>query len=308
MSVDTAARLAAMRSRVLFMVAASLVPALLLATLILGYDYYDRERDRQVRDSLGTARAMAAAVEAELNGVKAALFALRTSPYLAADDLAAFHRQASIAVNDQGFANIGLFDASVRPLLNTQLPFGAAMPTQTGAPQLARALETDAPVITDLFFGRASQKRLIAVGIPVRLDTGKRYVLAAGVTPDRLSHILARQQLPSDWVAAIFDSSGSIVARTHDAARFIGQKGSPQLVREMSQAREGTLESRTLEGTPVRSVFSRAPSGWTVAIGIPLSYFSAQLAFSLARVFIVGFMMITAALALALLFARRMTS
>jgi hypothetical protein len=38
-------------ARLAFVLAASIVPAALLALLLIGYDYYDRERDRLVRDS-----------------------------------------------------------------------------------------------------------------------------------------------------------------------------------------------------------------------------------------------------------------
>jgi hypothetical protein len=68
-------------------------PAALLALVLIGYDSYQRERSQLIRDSLGTARALSAAVDAELTVVKAALFALATSPHLASGDLAAFHAQ-----------------------------------------------------------------------------------------------------------------------------------------------------------------------------------------------------------------------
>jgi uncharacterized BrkB/YihY/UPF0761 family membrane protein len=71
----TAARLA-------FVVGTSIVPATLIAILLIGYDYYDRERDRLARDSMATARALLAVVDTELTGAKSALLALATSPHL----------------------------------------------------------------------------------------------------------------------------------------------------------------------------------------------------------------------------------
>jgi hypothetical protein len=44
-------------ARLAFILAASIVPAALLALLLIGYDYYDRERDRLVRDSTRTSPA-----------------------------------------------------------------------------------------------------------------------------------------------------------------------------------------------------------------------------------------------------------
>ena len=306
---DLALRLAAMRRRVLFIVAAALVPALLLAMLVVGYDYYQRERERELRDSVGTARAMAAAVEAELNGVKAALFALGSSPLLAAGDFAAFHAQAVAALKDQKLANVALLDPDLRQELNTFRPYGTPLPRQGGPESLKRVFSTGQPVVTDLFVGPLVKQPLVAVGVPIRRDGAVRYLLGGALTPERLSNILAQQHLPRDWIAAIFDASGTIVARTHEAGRFVGQKGAPELVQRMASASEGTVETRTLEGIPVVSVFSHAPgSDWSVAIGIPVAYFSGQLVYSLARLFIVGFMMLVVAFAAAFFIARGMTA
>lgn len=150
---------------------------------------------------------------------------------------------------------------------------------------------------------------LIAVGVPVRRDGAVRYVLGAAVTPERLASMLRKQQLPADWVAAVFDRNGTIVARTHEAQRFVGQKGAPVLIGKIRAAREGAVQTQTLEGIPVVSVFSRAAvSGWAVAIGIPLDYFTTHLLYSLARLFLVAFIMLMIAATFAAVIARRMTA
>ncbi len=297
------------RRQILFLIAASLVPALLAAVALIGWDYYDRERDREVRDSLATAHAMAASVDAELSGIKSALFALASSPLLEKDDFAAFHRQASAALKDQDFANIALLDESLRQKLNTFRPYGAPLPAQGNPDQLRLAFTTGKPVVTDLFVGPVVGRPLIAVGVPLRRDGPVRYVLGAAVTPERLANILRAEELPPGWIGAIFDGTGTIVARTHEAQRFVGRKGAPELVERMRAEREGVVRTKTLEGIPVLSVFSRSPvSGWTVAIGIPLEYFTRHLLTSLARLFIVGFVMLLVATGFALVIARRMTA
>ena len=48
--------------------------------------------------------------------------------------------------------------------------------------------------------------------------------LNAGIVPERLSSILTQQRLPRDWIAAIFDSTGAVVARTHEMNRFLDRK------------------------------------------------------------------------------------
>jgi hypothetical protein len=291
-----------MRRQQLFLVAASLVPAILLAIALIGWDYYVRERERQTRDSLATAHALGAAVDAELNGVQSVLFALATSPSLEKEDFASFHRQASAALANQRFTNIVLLDDKLAQHVNTLRPFGAPLPAQGNPEQLRRALDGQ-PVITDLFLGPVAKRPLIAVGVP--LHAKERYLLAAALTPERLGAILSQQPLPGGWVAAIFDRTGTIVARTHDAGRFVGHRGAPALVERMQSEREGAVQNTTLEGVPVVSVFSRSPSsGWTVAIGIPLEEFTRHLLYSIGRLFIVAFMALLVAGGLALLIAR----
>jgi Cache domain len=284
-----------------------MVPATLIALLLIGYDYYDRERDRLARDSMTTARALIAAVDAELVGVRSALLALATSPHLSSANFAAFHGQALAAQQDQAFVNVILSDRNGRQLINTFRPFGEPLPSQGDPGGLLRVFDTGMPLISGLFQGRLTRSYIVGVGVPVRRDSEVRYALSAGLAPDRLSQLLAQQNLPQGWIAGILDGSGIIVARTVEAERLIGQKGSPELVRRMQEAREDTFESRTLEGIPVLTVFSRSPvSGWTVAIGIPQRELTAHLWSSMARLFIAAFIALITALGLAVLLGRRL--
>ena len=102
------------------------------------------------------------------------------------------------------------------------------------------------------------------------LDGNPRYSLAVGMFPERLSAILRRQKMPSDRVAVIVDNSETIVARTVGGDEFVGKKVSPDLMRELRSAAEGSFEGVTLEGVSVLTGFSRSTvSGWSVAIGVP---------------------------------------
>jgi len=96
--------------------------------------------------------------------------------------------------------------------------------------------------------------------------------------PTRYVRLLSDQRLPPGWIAAVFDSTGTIVARTHEMERFVGQKGAPALVKRMLETSEDSLETLSVEGIPVLSVFSRsAVSNWAVAIGIPTSDLATEL-------------------------------
>jgi hypothetical protein len=275
--------------------------------LLIGYDYYHRERDRLARDSMATARALLAVADTELTGVKSALLALATSPHLSSGDLAAFHAQAQAALKDQSFAGIVLIEESGRQLVNTFRRFGEPLSASGNPGELQRVFRTGEPVITGLFTGALVQKHFVAVGIPVRRDGKIRYSLNGELDPGKLSSLLGEQRLPPGWIAAVLDGQGTIVARTHDPDRLVGQQGSPDLVQRMKQVKEDVLESRTVEGIQMLTVFTRSPiSNWTVAIGIPQRELTTHLWYSMARVFIAGFFALITALGLAALLGRRL--
>lgn len=284
-----------------------MVPAALLAIVLIGYDYYERERSRLIRDSLSTTRALAAAVDAELLAVKAALLALATSPHLATGDLAAFHAQVTSAMKDQTFVNVLLMDETGRHVVNTYRPFGAPLPAAGDPAGLLRVFQSGAPMYTDVFKGRLAGSYLVGVGVPVGVAGKVRYGLGAGLSPERFSVLLRQEKLPEGWIAVVLDRSGTIVARTHDAQRLVGRKGSPELGRRMQQVREDAFDASTVEGIPVLTVFSRSEvSGWTVAIGIPQRELAANLLSSMARLFMVGFIALVIALGTAVLIARKL--
>jgi hypothetical protein len=293
--------------RLAFVIAAAIVPAALFALLLIGYDYYERERAQLTRDSQSTTRALAAAVDTEFAVVKAALLALATSPSVRAGELAEFHSHAVEAIRGQdSFVNIIVTDRGGRQLVNTFRPFGEPLPAGGDPGGLLRTFETGAPVVSDLFKGRVTQSPIIGLGVPVRRDGRIVYSLNAGLTPGRFSALLKQQRLPESWIAVVLDTSGTIVARTRDEARLVGQPASSELVRRSKLAREDAFDSHTVEGIPVLTVFSRAPvSGWTVAIGIPQRDLAERVGYALARLFVVGFIALVAAIALAFLIARR---
>lgn len=258
------------------LVVACVVPAALAAALLIVYSY-QRERTMIKERTLETARALTQALDRELVRGQAALEVLARSSALAGGDIAGFYRQAQEVLDLLPGDIIVLSDPSGQQLINTQLPFGDPLPHRARQEELRSVFETGRPAISDLFIG-ALGRPLISLDVPVRRANQVIFGLALGFYPDRLGSILTEQKLPPGWVAAIFDSSGSIAARTHEADRYVGQKGSPALVQRMAQVAEGAVEAPTLEGVLVTGIFSRSKVwNWSVAIGIP----SAELAGSL---------------------------
>jgi diguanylate cyclase (GGDEF)-like protein len=264
------------RSRLILLVVACIVPATLVTVSLIWYDY-ERARDELINNSILAARAVATMLDQEFSTVESTLQALATSPSLAARDLAAFHAQADAVVRQRQVLNIVLANADGRQFLNTLLPRGAPLPQGNLFSPLKHVSATRTSGISELFTGPVSRRPTIAIGIPVARD-GATYILGASMSSDRYAKLLSQQSLPPDWIATILDQRGTVVARNHAMAKFAGKHAESGLARNMAATDEGAFEGTTLDGTAVFAAFSRAPkTRWTVAIGVPTASLDREL-------------------------------
>ena len=270
-------RVPTIRSRLVLLVVACVVPASFMAALLI-WQGYQRERDRRERDSIATARAMVQAIDRELTGVRIAAEVLSFSPHLARGSLTGFYGEAQALLARQIGHNVVLSDASGQQLVNTLRPFGEPLPRHGNPAQLRKVFETERPVVSDVYIGGLLRRPVLSIDVPVFRDGAAVYDLSIGVLPDRFARVLRDQRLPPDWIAAVFDTTGTIVARTHEMERFVGQRGAPALVKRLTEVDEDSFETLTVEGIHVVSSFSRSPvSRWSVAIGIPTANLTAGL-------------------------------
>jgi diguanylate cyclase (GGDEF)-like protein len=265
------------RSRLILLVIACVIPASVMAVVLISYNY-QREQGRLVRDSIATARAMGQAIDRQLSSTIRAAEILSTSPPLQNGDIRAFYAQASSAVRLEVGNNIVLSDAGGQQLVNTLKPPGDPLPLHGNAAQLHRVFATARPVISDIYLDGLLQRPVMSVDVPVLNDGKVVYDLSVGILPERFAKILVDQHLPPDWIATVFDTTGTIAARTHEMDRLAGKKGAPALIQRMTEINEDALETTSLEGISVLSVFSKSSvSNWTVAIGIPTRELTGEL-------------------------------
>ncbi len=256
--------LPSIRARLVLLVVACIVPGALFVLALIMHDYGQR-RTQIEQESIETARAMVAALDRDL------------ASELQNNDLEAFQRQAVAVQRSQPILNVVLIDREYRQRVNTLRPFGAELPLETN-PAVRRAFDSGEPFTTDAFIGRVAQEWLVGVGVPVLRGAEVRYVLAAGIAPATLSKLLSGQRLSPERIGVIIVGAGTIVARTHDAQRFVGQKAAAPILARMKVRDEDALETTTVEGVEALVVFSKsAISNWTVGLGIPLRTLTAPL-------------------------------
>ncbi len=273
------------RSKLVLLVTACVLPASLMAVVLITHDY-QRAREQLLSNLLGTARAMVSVVDRDMASIESSLVVLATSPYLESDNFHAFYNQAQNVLknqSEQGDINIALLDKNGRQYINTRRPFGTPLPTRNRFHGWASIYETGKPVISDLFVGEVTKRPLLVIGVPVTLQDDRiQYSLNAGIFPERFEKLLQQQKLPEGWIAAIFDSKGTIIARTRDMQRYVGKPGTPDMIARMAAASEDTFISTTHDGVRVHTVFSRSSiSNWSLAIGIPTQSITDELRFTL---------------------------
>jgi diguanylate cyclase (GGDEF)-like protein len=251
------------------LVVVSVAPAIAVAAWLVDRDYEVRSAGIY-GDAIATARSFASDLDREISDIESGLRILATSRELATGDLAAFHMRATDAVEPQRVVNYLLLDPQGHQLVNTLRPWGSVLPTAGAPPEVFRVVELKAPLVTGLFLGTLTHAPMTAVCVPVELGGHVAYVLCGSVLLDHLNQTLGQRRLPKDWIAATFDRTGKIVARSRDAQRFVGQPAVPALVAAVAAKEEGTMVSVTHDGTTVLTAFSRSNvSGWSVAVGAP---------------------------------------
>ena len=287
------------RIRLAKLVLGCVLPLAAVAAFLI-FNFYAHEQAQLTRSAISRARSMVAAVDRGFSSTQASLLALSTSKRLHRGDLEGFHLRAFEALQNMHVDNIVVIDTDGQLLLATNRRFGEPLPQLKNMPLLSRVLDTERPGVSDLFIEPIVGKAIYAVGIPVEYDGKVKYLLAATAAPDRLTKILTEQNFPDSWRATLTDSSGAIVARTHDISKFLGASVTSRLLVTMREADEGWYEGKTLDGIPVVTVFSRsALSGWMIVIGMPIEEFTSGLRLTLAWLIAATFAALFAGIAFA---------
>ncbi|MBL0421758.1 sensor histidine kinase [Ramlibacter sp. AW1] len=247
-----------------------LVPLAVFAALAL-LQAARGQRAELARSTLDLARAVASAVQAELDGTVMTLASLSRSSDLQAGDISAFYQRTQRLMELQPeWTSMVLADSQGRVLFRTSLPLERGPVAPVDRDSLASTLESARPTVGQAMRGPRGHVT-VAVRYPVLRDGRTDFVLTAVLRPDRLLDILRRQQVPENWVIAILDARLRIFARSQAQEQFALREATPELQALASAGRrDGTGISRNQEGARVVTGFSRTPEfDWLVAVGAP---------------------------------------
>jgi PAS domain S-box-containing protein len=252
----------------LVMLGCAIVVPLLLFDVYSGIRITDAQLD-QVRNGLmSQARTLSAEVDREIIGEIERLQALAGSPSLRQGDFAAFQRQAEASLTLRQSGNIMLIDRNMQQLVNTWVPFGTPV-GKTGNPAAVEtALATGRPQVTGLFIGSVIKQPVFAIIVPVQVESENRYVLARSPSEHALARLVAANELPAGWHAAIADAGHRIMAPSERQNAFVGNELQP--AQRHPRGSDSIFEFTDTEERP--SLEANAWSnltGWQTAVWAP---------------------------------------
>jgi signal transduction histidine kinase/ActR/RegA family two-component response regulator len=281
-AAEAAPRAARLRTHLVALVLAVLLPALLFAGAA-SREMLRSQRAASEARLLDTARALSAAVDSLVAGHLAALTVLAASPDADEDGDAARFRSLAEATGEAFGAWVLAFARDGSQLLNTALPPEAGLPGPVtgagpGPEAIARVFATGRPLVTDILAGRVSRRSLALVYVPVLREGEVQRVVAMPLLPERLSELLAAGRAATEaGAAALTDGRGVLAARSREAESVVGQPR-PSRAEPDPEGPSGLLRGRSLaDGSPIRTAFhhlATAP-GWTVWVSEPEASFSA---------------------------------
>jgi signal transduction histidine kinase len=258
------------RTRLLILVLSVLVPSFVAAALAVAYVYRE-EQQNQTKGITEATRAFALLVDNELQAKAGILRTLANSPSLDSGDLEEFYKHAK-SMTPTPVTAVILTDLAGRQLLNTRVPYGAALPDRrwSNVTKLMQHYGADRTLVSDLFVTPLYNRYDFTIQVPVKLDGEIVYYLVMSINANSLQSLLARQRFPATWLATVIDRDGRIVARSRSAELFLGRLASEHIRIRLAAARENVFESVTLDGIPVRAFFSTVPNvDWKVVVSLP---------------------------------------
>ena len=294
-----------MRSWLLGLVLASLLPLALFAThllVALGEQSQRATKDNLIQQTELVARAL----NERMSRAIGALSALGQDDAFVSGDLERAYRQSRrLADDNPDFRAVVLIDRDDRMVFFTARPFGAEMPAVSDLKAVHEVFSTGRPVLSGVFKSPISDRHVVAIGVPVRINGEIAYCLRLILLADTLAQTVRDQDLPEDWIASTLDASGIVVTRSLGAEQFVGKAASEALAAASRENRRSVFKRITTEGIPVTTAIRPVGNwGWAVAISVPDATLYGPLHDSLTKFAIIGVVSLGLAVSFALWISR----
>jgi signal transduction histidine kinase len=265
----------------------------------------EREQDAIAAAARNRTRIAATVIEDEIGALRGRLFLLAGGLSLQTSDLNEFHSRAKAAF---GGMTVILSSPTGQEIVNTNLPFGAALPNAPDPDAIRLVASQRQPRVTDVPRDPITHRPAIMINVPVTPDSQPAYVLSLDIT-STLPRILGELDIPKGWIAAIFDPQGYQIGRSIDPEPYLGQLAREAFIQHMHAEDEGWVPGRSREGVPVFNAFVHTKlADWVVVVAIPRDVLLAPVRQTTRSLLLLGGAIVTLAVVLAVVIGRRIAA
>jgi signal transduction histidine kinase/CheY-like chemotaxis protein len=276
-----------LRVRLILLALAVFLPALVAALWVI-HRAYESERAGLERGLRETTRALSMVVDRELaQRETVARFladstALDNAPALTEADLRTFYEQARRTT--EGLGGWVVVSTPTGQVLNTSRPLGEKLP-QGAEGEGGFAFVTSEPTLSGLGRGPTGDRLVASIQVPVKRRGATPLNVGFRVSPDDLQRIVENQRMPPEWISAVIDRDGAVVARRPDPARWVGQPATQGMKEQLTRGNEGAFEAVSLDGRDTVAVFNKSERyGWAFVIAVPSDVYGNSLSRSVLAV------------------------
>lgn len=207
----------------------------------------------------------------EVRVMFATLDSLATSDAALRQDYAALHAHAGRAVAlSPRIGGISAFGADGVPLLSTSVPFSVPLPVIAPTEADIKALTTELRQVSPLHVAPLSGKMQVLFLVPVKQDGKVVMVLRGSMWTEGIAEVVYEQPVPATWIAAVVDQNMIQIARSQDAARFVGQPASAPTQAAIRAGKTTPYAAVSRDGVAMTaSVAKVAGTHWNVVVAAP---------------------------------------
>ena len=259
------------RLYIALMTVAIMLP-LLIASGFAIYRIWKEEHAASMASLQKTVFATVLSFDKDIAASISALQTLSNSEHLVTGNYEAFYLQAK-AINRTPHTWTALLRIDGTQVLNTSTPFAEPQklhPSPDTVKRISRVLDTQKPYVSDMYVGQRTGRQIVAVYIPANAKGPAGNILVQAFALEQWKNF-HKNLIPSDdWIIAVLDRSGKIIARSHRDEDFVGKLARADLIHAAAQEKTGLFKTTTLEGIDSYVAFDHSDvSGWTIAAAAP---------------------------------------
>ena len=248
---------------------AIMVPLLCLAGLSL-HNHIEAARQGLYQDAQRVADNLTANIEREMASVMTLLNVLAQDTAFDRQEYNALYMRAKEGLKGRrGF--VVLFGTDSKPVFSTRFPYGMPLPDSVDDGSAAKAIATKHPMLSNLFYGRAAQRRLFVAIVPIIRGDEVVGRLQLALEPKDLTDAVIPVGLEPSWGFSIADRNFIYVASSDPRLYQTGQPVQHSIVSRM-KTDAGQFSATAENGEPLLTAYRRsAQFGWTAFATMPVA-------------------------------------